>query len=602
MITLKHLYRFASCLLGMSIGVGLASPAHAADTSWITIAPALPEAVAATGGSNLPTDTVLHIVVVVSNSESFPGYPGFYNGNVNTQPAATYLQQNGFTNIQQAASGFLVEADGTVAAIESAFNTHLKQFTYHGRQVYGNDQPVQMPSALQTQESGYGYGSAYMQGVFGVQNVVSAHAFQAIAATPSGVSPPTTGAASLTAHEMTEFPALYDNQTLPPATSEVIAVLLPGDVSASLADLKAYTQSHGLPDIPVELVQTGHGTYQDDPANDLGWTTALEAIAGSTGGLKKLVIYNPPDLSDGNLMLSFSQVLLDQTPVFGVVLPRQAAALLLPFGEVETDANATGVLNSLDDALFQVVTTSWIVPSGDAGAYAASDGVIVDANGHWLVDPGTYSVYYPASSVYANAVGGSSLYTIGSAYSFENGWNAGLSPAAGSPGAPAGAQQLHAGGGGLSTYETLARSDDGYSGGWATTTHNQRVVPDVAYDADPLSGGQAYRQNAVAPTQVGGTLLAAALYAGLSTRMMKNYPSAGYSPISLISETPKWYEYWEKKYNFHFDRTEYLNPINMGNNGYGGYGFRAVPGYDGVGGWGSFKGLPMAQLLYIFKG
>ncbi|HEX4510203.1 MAG TPA: protease pro-enzyme activation domain-containing protein, partial [Burkholderiaceae bacterium] len=48
------------------------------------------------------------------------------------EAAAAYLRASGFKNVEIAGNRLLVTADGTAAAVQSAFNTTLRQFTVEG--------------------------------------------------------------------------------------------------------------------------------------------------------------------------------------------------------------------------------------------------------------------------------------------------------------------------------------------------------------------------------------------------------------------------------------------------------------------------------------
>jgi subtilase family serine protease len=62
------------------------------------------------------------------------------------QSVVSYLQSQGFTNVQTSAQ--LVSADGTAAQVSKAFNTSLESFALGGANVYVNTQPALVPSSL----------------------------------------------------------------------------------------------------------------------------------------------------------------------------------------------------------------------------------------------------------------------------------------------------------------------------------------------------------------------------------------------------------------------------------------------------------------------
>src|SRR5579863_3282845 len=60
----------------------------------------------------------------------------------------SYLSSQGLTNIAVESNNLMVTADGTVAQIESAFNTHLGLFSQNGAQVFANTTAAQVPASL----------------------------------------------------------------------------------------------------------------------------------------------------------------------------------------------------------------------------------------------------------------------------------------------------------------------------------------------------------------------------------------------------------------------------------------------------------------------
>ena len=193
--------------------------------------------------------------------------------------------------------------------------------------------------------------------------------------------------------------------------------------------------------------------------------------------------------------------------------------------------------------------------------------------------------YYPAYSPNVLAVGGTTLSTDANGdYVGETGWawNTNYNPPWG-------------GGGGQSTQEPLPSYQD--PGGvvlkyYATPNDEslaKRGIPDVLFDADPLTGVAVcdlYDYGSSAPwQQVGGTSLATPCWAGLiaiadQLRAAQNVPLLnGTSAQSLI-------------YSIYENSAQYaaaFHDVPGGNNN----GFSAGPGYDLVTG----VGIPVANVL-----
>jgi len=196
------------------------------------------------------------------------------------------------------------------------------------------------------------------------------------------------------------------------------------------------------------------------------------------------------------------------------------------------------------------------VSSGDEGAYEETGGV---------PEGSTYTVSTPASSPYAIAVGGTTLYTNGKAYSSETVWNEGLSPVSDTD--PT--LRLWATGGGYSTIQAAPT--------WQTsaiTGSTKRALPDVAFDAAGASGAQFYYKGKL--VQYGGTSLASPIFVGIWARLQSaNNNTLGFPGASI--------------YKYFTTNTALLHDVTSGNNGSGSYkGFPAKAGWDGSTGFGSF--------------
>lgn len=60
----------------------------------------------------------------------------------------SYLQSKGLTNIQVESNNLIVQADGTAALVNAAFNTQLQSFLQNGETVFANTKPAQVPLSL----------------------------------------------------------------------------------------------------------------------------------------------------------------------------------------------------------------------------------------------------------------------------------------------------------------------------------------------------------------------------------------------------------------------------------------------------------------------
>jgi pseudomonalisin len=65
-----------------------------------------------------------------------------------TQSVVSYLGGAGFKNIQVEPNNLMISADGTAAAVRTAFNTQLGAYVANGVPVYANLSPAQVPDQL----------------------------------------------------------------------------------------------------------------------------------------------------------------------------------------------------------------------------------------------------------------------------------------------------------------------------------------------------------------------------------------------------------------------------------------------------------------------
>ena len=197
---------------------------------------------------------------------------------------------------------------------------------------------------------------------------------------------------------------------------------------------------------------------------------------------------------------------------------------------------------------------TFVVSSGDSGAYNSGTGA--------------KTVDYPAASPNVLSVGGTYL-TVDSNgnYVSETGWGSGTSSAS-----------KGGSGGGISSYE----SQPSYQKGVVTQSNTYRTVPDVAFDADPNSGVaviDSYDFGTSSPwAQVGGTSLAAPMWAGVIAIADQGLASAGKGTLTSAQTLAKIYAL--PSADFH--------DITSGNNGYA-----AGTGYDLVTG----RGTPIVNLV-----
>ncbi|MCY2924072.1 MAG: hypothetical protein NT031_01295, partial [Planctomycetota bacterium] len=332
-------------------------------------------------------------------------------------------------------------------------------------------------------------------------------------------------------------------------TGQTIAIVDAYDAPTIAADLHAFDLRFGLPDPPslTKIGQTGTSTLPGRDPSGRGNSWAVET----------------------SLDVEWAHVVAPNAKI--VLVEARSASYTDLFAAINTARRYTGVsVVSMSwggtefsgqgsyDTYFSTPTghtgVTFVASSGDSGAYNSGTSL---------------SVSYPAASPNVLSVGGTYL-TVDSAgnYVSESGWGYGAS--SGTSGGS---------GGGISSYT----SEPSWQRGLVSQTTTRRALPDVAMVADPRSGVPVYDSydfgTATPWLQVGGTSLAAPLWAGLVSIVDQGRVLAGKTTLDGATQTlPAIYALPAS--DFH--------DITTGNNGYA-----AGPGFDLVTG----RGTPRANLL-----
>lgn len=383
------------------------------------------------------------------------------------QSVTDYLRRAGFSNIQVSANKLLVTAEGKRSLVESAFNTSIRQFKFNDRTVFANTRDAQVPDAI----------ADTVLAVTGLQNANVAHPLYQRA---DAVTKPAAGAnaravplaASATGHVPVQFPAIYDVAGTATGSQTEIGIITDGDLTQTVADLRAYEAQNGLAQVTLDYVPSEvNGT---DTSGTIEWDLDSQTSTSIAGTVKVLHFYNAASLNDADLEVAYNNAASNVN----------VKAINISLGICESSEKSSGAMTATDQifALGVAHGQTFFASSGDGGAYTGCSG-----------QQGiTTAVSYPASSPYVVAVGGTTLNTNSDgSYASETTWAGG--------------------GGGVSTAETAPSWQQ------AVTHATARNVPDVAMDADPNSG--ALIINAGTSTQVGGTSLAAPLSTGVWARV-----------------------------------------------------------------------------------
>src|SRR5947209_3457896 len=459
------------------------------------------------------------------------------------QQVVTFLQSQGLTITGVAPNHLLIDATGSVAQAQQAFQTQINTYQAGNHTFYANATAPTVPlsiSQLITSINGLDnsvhYHPLYQRAHRAVRRGVINHAPTRLTGPTSGYGPKDLAGAYDIA-PLQSAGTLGDNQTV--AVFELDGYQ-PGDVAQ-------YFQNYNLgsPNITNVLVDGFSGSAGPGA---IEVELDIEVVAGMAPHANQIV-YEGPNTTQG-LNDTYNKIVTDN----------KVQITSISWGLCETSIGAAE-LQTLDAILKQGAAQgiAFFAAAGDSGAYDCNDtNLAVDS---------------PASDPYVTGVGGTNLQLNAGAYGSESVWS--------NPNAIQRGPKGAGGGGGLSntfkqpSWQTGAGVQNSYSNGF-------RQVPDVTGDADPASGYAMYCTvtNAGCPStgwiSVGGTSAAAPLWAG-STALINQYLQAqgkkviGYANPALYA-----------LFNAH-PQFPAFHDITKGNN----LNYPAVTGYDLASGIGS---------------
>jgi subtilase family serine protease len=331
-------------------------------------------------------------------------------------------------------------------------------------------------------------------------------------------------------------------------------------------DLKVFDQGYGLPDPPSLKILSPLGKINFDPTNSdmVGWAveTTLDVEWSHALAPDANIVLMTSPVSETEGVQGLPEFLfLEKYAVshnLGKIVSQSWAAtentLFNPGGRQ--------IFNQFNDFYKQAGQegVTFFASSGDSGSSN------VDINGNTYPFP---TVGFPTSSPYVTSVGGTSLFASNTGnYQSETVWDEV-------------AQSAGAGGGGISqvfkepNYQqtNLPASDQSLLNGF-------RGVPDISYNADPLTGILVYLSfipNGAGFYLIGGTSEGSPQWAGIiaDADQMAGHPLGFLNPALYQLGNSN------KAANSYHD-------ITVGNNGYNNIpGYDATPGWDPASGWGS---------------
>jgi len=322
----------------------------------------------------------------------------------------SYLQSSGFTGIKATDNNLLIQATGTAAKVEAAFNTSLSQYSLNGTTVFANTTPVQVPSSL----------AGMVIAVLGLNNVAQLHGDLTTLATgpqSSPCNPPQCNEPDLSNETFTpqQYQIAYDAacpsdnsdcpaDNFPTGKSTKIGIIVEGDLTQVVTDLRTYETTYGLPQVPVSLEYAG--THSADTSGAGEWDLDSQSSTGMAQQVSHLYFYIATSMTDSDIGLAINKA----------VTANAVKAFNMSFGECEFFPYIDGAM-LVDDELFGEAPLQGITPfasSDDQGSACPSEA----PNGVPLSGPPDTA--YPASSPYVIASGGTLLFTNADyTYDFE---------------------------------------------------------------------------------------------------------------------------------------------------------------------------------------
>ena len=322
----------------------------------------------------------------------------------------------------------------------------------------------------------------------------------------------------------------------------------------SLADAHAFWRMHHITPPEVEFISVdgtrndhGRSRVDQEASLDLQWAGALAPGA-------RLLVY---EAAGGRDYDSFSHAMANTLRYILADTEHAPCVLSISYGDAESSFGAAAIREWADlIAKLDAAGVTVCVASGDQGAYGR----------HIAPQPGRpphRNVDAPAGIPACVAVGGTTLAMNGA----ETVWN------------NSGQGYGGASGGGFSDVLARPKAQKDLPG------PDGRGVPDVAFNADPMTGYQIVFQDR--SIVVGGTSVACPLMAAIVALANQARAQDGMQPLTGLMH-----------YLYRAAADLRYHDITQGNNDYAGVkGYAAGPGWDACTGWGSLDAEVFIRVL-----
>jgi kumamolisin len=419
---------------------------------------------------------------------------------------------------------------GSVKAMQKAFGVELKHAIVEGTTYRVREGGIHIPSSL----------AKIITAVLGLDNRPQAKPHFRVHTAPPASGQPLAESTNVS-YSPVQVGELYQFPTISAAGQTIGIIELGGGFRA--ADITAYFKKLGLaaPKVIAVSVDKGKNAPTNSSSADGEVMLDIEVAAAVAPGAKLAVYFTPN--TDQGFIDAISTAVHDSS--------NKPSVISISWGGPESTWTSQS-MTALDEAC-QSAAALGITITVAAGDNGSSDGVTDGAN----------HVDFPASSPHVLACGGTKLIGSGSGISSEVVWNEDAS-------------NEGATGGGVSDVFPLPSWQANSKVPAPTVAGGGRGVPDVAGDADPVTG---YTVRVDGKTMViGGTSAVAPLWAGLiALNNAKNKTTAGFLQPTIYTN----------------QASSAFHDITSGNNG----AFTAGPGWDACTGLGSPIGTTLVSLL-----
>lgn len=452
-----------------------------------------------------------------------------------------FAREYGLKIVETSAVQRRVVLSGTVAALSAAFGVDLANYEHPGGTYRGRTGPVHVPKAI----------APVIVAVLGLDNRPQARPHVRLWKQQEEASAPRPGG---TSYAPSQIAQLYNFPQGGNGNGQCIAIIELGG-GYRMVDLDGYFSHLGIPTPQIKSISVDGAKNRPLADTNADGEVLLDIeVAGAVAPGAQIVVYFAPNTDAGFLDAIKSAVHDDSN---------KPSVISISWGGPEKGWTRQA-MQAMDQA-FQEAATLGVTVCCAAGDDGSSDLRPPEP------DDGLLHTDFPASSPYALACGGTRLKGSGNVITEEVVWNEG--------------RDGGATGGGISDVFDLPK--------WQTAVNVPpsanpggrvgRGIPDVAGDADPVTGYQVLvdGQQGV----IGGTSAVAPLWAGLIALLNQKLGR----PVGYLN--PALYSLAAASGAFH-DITTGNNDIT-GDSGV----YRAGPGWDACTGWGSPDGTMLLEAL-----